>query len=39
MYQLDAEKELQVYDNMAARFDYAAIKLGLDAPLASWVRA
>ena len=30
MYQLDAEKELQVYDNMAARFDYAAIKLGLD---------
>ncbi len=30
MYLLDAEKELQVYDNMAARFDYAAIKLGLD---------
>src|SRR3990172_11715448 len=36
---LTADKELDVYDNMAARFDQAAAKLGLDEGLQRVLRS
>ena len=35
---VDAEKELSVYESMAARFDVAAQKLGLDEGLVKYMR-